>query len=314
MRALVVSTFSVAVTAALTCVSASAQISDAAAIAADPPYTKQTLVLTDIPEPSGPAIALFNGTDLSGWDKWIGYRDPALTYHQTTERALGKNTSEGASTFRVVEEDGKPALYVEGKLWGALVHKGVYGNYHLRMQYKWGSKKYAPRQDMPENNGLLYHSYGKLGSVFGTWMPAVEFEIMRGSVGMAVQVGQSTGIRSYIGHDADLKLYPYRRYQVGGALAEVGLPTYNVEAASDAERPTGQWNTLDLYVLGDRAVHVVNGVPVLEVHDLAVIDSQTKTRTPLTKGHIQLQSEGAETFFRDITIEPISSLPKVEVK
>ncbi len=59
-------------------------------------------------------------------------------------------------------------------------------------------------------------------------------------------------------------------------------------------------------MLGDRAIHVVNGVPVMEVRDLKA-DGQ-----PLTHGAIQLQSEGAETFFRDIVLEPITSLPKVK--
>jgi hypothetical protein len=43
----------------------------------------------------------------------------------------------------------------------------------------------------------------------------------------------------------------------------------------------------------------------MEVHDLKADGA------PLTHGAIQLQSEGAETFFRDITLEPITSLPKV---
>jgi hypothetical protein len=91
-----------------------------------------------------------------------------------------------------------------------------------------------------------------------------------------------------------------------------GTPTWNVEAATDAERPVGEWNTLDLYVLGDRAVHVVNGVSVAEVRDLATI-ATTGSRQPLTHGHVQLQSEGAETWFRKITIEPIRSLPRLVV-
>jgi hypothetical protein len=33
----------------------------------------------------------------------------------------------------------------------------------------------------------------------------------------------------------------------------------------------------------------------------------------LTHGHIQLQSEGAETFFRHITVEPLDRLPVIGV-
>jgi hypothetical protein len=35
------------------------------------------------------------------------------------------------------------------------------------------------------------------------------------------------------------------------------------------------------------------------------------SRQPLTHGRIQLQSEGAETWFRNITVEPIASIPRI---
>ena len=37
-------------------------------------------------------------------------------------------------------------------------------------------------------------------------------------------------------------------------------------------------------------------------------------RTPLTHGRIQLQSEGAETYFRDITLTPITRLPEIRAR
>lgn len=91
-------------------------------------------------------------------------------------------------------------------------------------------------------------------------------------------------------------------------MVKGGTADWNVEAYSDAEKPMGEWNTLDLYVLGDHAVHVVNGVPVMEVRDLKA------DGLPLTHGAIQLQSEGAEAFFRDIVLEPIRAMPRVAAK
>jgi hypothetical protein len=91
----------------------------------------------------------------------------------------------------VVIEDGRPALYVNGKTWGSLVHKGDFQNYHLRLQYKWGKGRWAPRETQAPNNGLLYHSHGAPGVVWGTWSQAVEFEIMTGSIGMVVPVGEA---------------------------------------------------------------------------------------------------------------------------
>jgi hypothetical protein len=92
---------------------------------------------------------------------------------------------------------------------------------------------------------------------------------------------------------------------------EVKTPAWNIEAAEDFEKPVGEWNKLDLYVVGDKAVHVVNGEPVMVLSRLSLVNQKTGKRTPLTKGRIQLQSEGAETMFRNIMVEPIRELPKI---
>jgi hypothetical protein len=269
------------------------------------PSPSQPLKLADIPKPAGPATSLFNGRDLKDWDVWLGYADPALTYTRPKIAPIGV-THQSAEIFKVVVEDGRPALYVNGKIWGSLVRKGDFRNYHLRLQYKWGGGRWPPRADQAPNNGLLYHSHGAPGAVWGTWSQAVEFEIMTGSIGMVVPVGDAINVTTTVVDDPAL-IAPKLRFAPGGRAKTVkgGTADWNVEAYSDAEKPAGQWNTLDLYVLGDRAVHVVNGVPVLEVRDLKADGA------PLTHGAIQLQSEGAETFFRDITLEPITSLPKV---
>ena len=59
-------------------------------------------------------------------------------------------------------------------------------------------------------------------------------------------------------------------------------------------------------------VHVVNGVPVMVLEGIATLDAQGH-RIPLTAGRIQLQAEGAVTYFRNIRIEPIRRLPRVVV-
>jgi hypothetical protein len=263
------------------------------------------LTLTDVPKSAGPATVLFNGKDLKDWDAWLGYADPALTYKRPAIAPIGVS-AQSADIFKVVVEDGRPALYVNGKTWGSLVHRGDFHDYHLRLQYKWGKGRWAPRETQAPNNGLLYHSHGAPGAVWGTWSQAVEFEIMTGSIGMVVPVGEAISATTTAVDDPAL-IPPKLRFAPGGRVQTVqgGTANWNVEAYRDAEKPAGEWNTLDLYVLGDRAVHVVNGVPVLEVRDLKADGA------PLTHGAIQLQSEGAETFFRDIVIEPITSLPKV---
>jgi hypothetical protein len=281
------------------------------AIAVTSPVLAQSrppLVLADIPEAAGPSVALFNGQDLKDWDAWLGYADPAQTYKRPPIAPLGA-TAKSAEMFKVVIEDGRPALYVNGAVWGSLVHRGDFQNYHLRLQYKWGKGRWAPREKEAPNNGLLYHTHGAPGVVWGTWSQSVEFEIMTGSVGMVVPVGETIAVEVEGVEDPTL-IAPKLRYVPGGRplTAKGGTANWNVEASNDVEKPAGEWNTLDLYVVGDRALHVVNGTPVMEVR------AMTANGKPLTHGAIQLQSEGAETFFRDMVLTPIKTLPRVVAK
>lgn len=293
-----------------------------AAIAGDPAYRPQKLELVQRPGSRHRPTALFNGRNLDGWDSWLGYTVPASTYGTPSSEPIGLN-HDTTGVFRVVQQDGAPAIYSSGKIFGGLITRRSFSNYHLHVEYKWGENSWmAP---FPRNNGVLYHSHGRYGAFFGTWMTAVEFEVVPHSVGMLLTVGDSKGTHSFstvdwrvganveVAHDPAI-IYPGRRFQLGGLKAPVRFPAYNVDAGVDAEKPVGSWNSLDLYVYGDRSIHVVNGVPVMMATDLSTADEKTGKRRPLTAGRIQLQSEGSETYFRNVTIEPISRLPKVRQK
>ena len=112
--------------------------------------SRPALALTDIPKAAGPAVSLFNGKDLKDWSAWLGYADPALTYKRPPVAPIGA-TDQSAEIFKVVTQDGRPALYVNGKIWGSLVHRGDFGNYHLRLQYKWGQGRWGAPAGPPPN-------------------------------------------------------------------------------------------------------------------------------------------------------------------
>jgi hypothetical protein len=285
----------------------------ASAQAEQPDFTPKKLVMTQIPVATGPAESLFNGKDLNAWSGWLGYPDPAQTYRADHAPSIGAGGK--GDIFSVATEDGMPALRVSGETWGSLIHSGDYGAYHLRLEFKFSGKRHAPRLRQPENNGLLYHSHGTPGAVWGTWSRSVEFEIMTGSVGMVVPVGDGMSVASTIAHDASI-IAPRLRFMPGAPEARVtgNTTNWNIENSSNAEKPVGQWNTLNLYVVADRAIHVVNGVPVMEVWGICEPQGNNGQCLPLTHGAIQLQSEGAETFFRNIVIEPIDRLPRIEVR
>jgi hypothetical protein len=75
----------------------------------------------------------------------------------------------------------------------------------------------------------------------------------------------------------------------------------------DAEKPTGEWNTIELVCLGEDSLHIVNGKVVMRLHRTMRID--TPTPQVVTSGPIILQSEGAEIFYRDVAWRPITAVP-----
>lgn len=72
----------------------------------------------------------------------------------------------------------------------------------------------------------------------------------------------------------------------------------------DAESPHGEWTRIDLYVLGDSAVHAINGTVVMAISEVKLEGEA------LTVGELQLQSEGAECYFEDIRIRPMHAFPE----
>jgi hypothetical protein len=75
----------------------------------------------------------------------------------------------------------------------------------------------------------------------------------------------------------------------------------------DPEKPNGEWNTIDLICLGGDSIHVVNGVVVMRLHNAQRLDGPVPA--PLTAGQISLQTEGAEVYYRNVELTPITAVP-----
>lgn len=58
---------------------------------------------------------------------------------------------------------------------------------------------------------------------------------------------------------------------------------------------------------GGKSLHIVNGHVVMAISNSGYKDGDQ--RKPLTHGKIQLQSEAAELFYKDIMIQKISGIP-----
>jgi hypothetical protein len=251
---------------------------------------------------------IFNGKDLNGWDVYIGPRYDSVKKDFVGE-PIGLN-KDPHRVFTVVEEEGKPALRISGENFGGISTQQEFANYHLRLQFKWGKLKWHPKKNAKRDSGILYHAVGPHAVDWLFWMRSQEFQIQEGDCG------------DYWGCGGALADIPASKqgenkfiYAVDGPLLtfrDKGPNGRNCVKREDAEKPSGQWNTIDLYCYGDTSVHVVNGKVVMVLFKLR--QPAGDGDEPLKKGKIQIQSEGAEVFYRNLEVEEIDALPKKFLK
>ncbi|UFH55592.1 DUF1080 domain-containing protein [Spirosoma sp. KNUC1025] len=246
--------------------------------------------------------SLFNGKDLSGWETYLDR--PYTTGNSSAKAApLGLNNDPN-HVFSVTTVDGQPVLRISGETFGGINTLAEFENYHLRMEFRWGTLKWPPKLDRPRDSGLLYHSVGPHGTPM-LWMESFEFQVQEGDT------GDYWGVMDVL---ADISA---QKNDKGNYVYRPGVSPVTFQDKTpagrwciknpDSEKPSGQWNVLDLYCFGDTCLHVLNGtVNLMLTRTRHLVDGQVM---PLTKGKIQIQSEGAEVFYRNIQIQAIKQLP-----
>jgi hypothetical protein len=246
--------------------------------------------------------SLFNGTNLNGWETYLD-RPYAKDEQGQKAAPVGLNNDPN-HVFSVVTVDGQPALRISGETFGGINTLADFENYHLRLEFKWGQQQWPPKLGQPRDSGLLYHSVGKHGTPM-LWMESFEFQIQEGDCG------------DYWGVMDVATDIPARKNDKGKYVYQPGSPLVTFQdktpngrsclKSPDAEKPTGKWNIVDLYCVGDTCLHVMNGkVTMVLMNTRHLVNGQMQ---PLTKGKIQIQSEGAEVYYRNIRVRPIKQLP-----
>jgi hypothetical protein len=248
-------------------------------------------------------IPLFNGKDLTGWDTYIG-PDMNDSGKFISGDPIGLN-KDPRKVFTVVNVNGENLIRISGENWGAISTVQEYENYHLQLQFKWGELKWGQKKNKNRDSGLLYHSVGKYGADYGAWMRSQEFQIEETNTGD--YWGVAGGMADIPVVKKSEKEYDYNPRGIYITFKEGGEQGRRCFKSDNAENPTGDWNTLDLYCWVDTSVFIVNGkVVMILYHQKQLENGQV---LPLTKGKIQIQSEGAEVFYRGIKIQTINSLP-----
>jgi hypothetical protein len=194
---------------------------------------------------------LFNQSDLKGWYTFLD--------------SLGKN-NDPAGNFSIREG----AIHIEGKYFGYLATEKPYSNYYLKVIFKWGEKKYPPREKDKRDSGILY--YFAESEKDAVWPKSLECQVQEGDCGDYWCVG--TMIDSP------------NKYETAWGMKHI-LRTENFE------NPSGEWNTIEIICNGNQSEHYINGHLV-----------NWGTSASVASGRILIQSEGAEVYYKSIELIP----------
>lgn len=251
--------------------------------------------------------------DLSQWEMYLSYRHENGYNGEVPKEKEGrviepigynKNVD---NVFSVVEENGQPVLRISGEIYGCVFTKQEFENYHLKMKVKWGDKKWEPRMQKLKDSGLLYHSVGECGvDYWRAWMLSQEFQIMEGHMGDYWTIANSAiDIRAFI-PEGKMNTVASERQPFVSLGSGTGLDGFCMRSV-DQESANGEWTEIELVCFEDKSLHIVNGQVVMILQNSRYFDNGSYT--PLTKGKIQVQSEAAEVYYKEIMIKGLEAMP-----
>jgi hypothetical protein len=242
-------------------------------------------------------VSLLNGRDLNGW------------YSVLSKSGKGVAEQRGMVT---IEENmlhimGNPAGQSETEA-GYLATTQDFENVRIRVEYKWGVKRFAPRAFSKRDNGLLYGLVGP----DKVWPTSVECQIEEGDVGDAFMLG-TRGIQdqhpnglfgqNLTTHGWDIPPMPAPETNPPSGPSDI--TTFRKIKDGNFEN-LDTWNVLEVLWQGDRAAHIVNGRAVNALSKLEQPDPLNPgTFIPLTRGKIAVQFEYAEIWFRRMEVKAL---------
>ena len=198
------------------------------------------------PVTTGP-ILLFDGKDLTGWQPFVA-------------------PSKGVTPDQVWTVRDR-MIVCKGQVPGYLRTAGEYGDYVLRLEWRWGESVTSGR-----NSGVFVHVSGP----DKIWPKGAEAQLASGNAG-------------------DFWLVDGYKLNVDAARqGPKQARHYSRMEGKDIEKPVGEWNRYEITCRGNEIE--------LRINDRLV---NRGTGAESVKGSIILQSEGAEIHFRNITLEPL---------
>ena len=231
---------------------------------------------------------LFNGKNLDGWTVHYASKTPDGAPPPASLFAVENGTIHAYPTKSAGSQ--QPNAYLQSS--------ADYKDYVLSLEYRWGEKKFAPRNEHVRDAGLIYHVHRERA---GDWPAGAEAQIQEGDT------GDSWAVSSQLTSFVDPKTGLYALPEDGGVRTTVGHDGKFERTRHSRVNEYPGWNTLEVIVRGDRATHIVNGVTNMRVYDIRGWDAASGSWVKVDHGRIALQAESAEVFYRNIRMRPLTA-------
>ncbi|MEM9261329.1 MAG: family 16 glycoside hydrolase [Bacteroidota bacterium] len=127
-------------------------------------------------------VPLLTDANLSGWHVQIKGKGVVPANQQNIFRWKNKQLRVYAQA-----KNGAPEPFA------ALISDSLYQDYHLRLEYRWGTGKYPPRADFVRDAGIVFH-------VFDTtqfWAGGIECQFQEGDTGDVWLIGSRAGLTKF---------------------------------------------------------------------------------------------------------------------
>ncbi|MES1181626.1 MAG: DUF1080 domain-containing protein, partial [Flavobacterium sp.] len=133
--------------------------------AANGDYNDYVFIVRNIkPAPlEGNFVSIMNGKSFDGWYKWF----------------QGRNKNEDPENIFSLENGG--VLHDTGKELGYIMTDKSFADFHLKLEFKWGEKKWPPRENAKRDSGICYNIPDDTQDFI--WPKSVECQIQEGDVG-----------------------------------------------------------------------------------------------------------------------------------
>jgi putative membrane-bound dehydrogenase-like protein len=207
------------------------------------------------------------------------------------------------------DKDG--TFHISGRGYGYVATKDSFRDYHLVLEFKWGTKTWGKREKAAKDNGILLHAYGPHGAYADTWMASIEAQIIEGGVGdilvLSPTLADGKELTTSLSSEFTLDRDKEKIWKKGEPRQTVTKGRINwkhrdedwadrigFRGKNDVESPSGEWNRLEVIAKGDTLQYFVNGALVNEAFDCKP-----------SEGKILLQTEGAEMLVRRYELYPL---------